>query len=415
MNKSDSTKKYRIILLLYVIVAILAPVLSNERPLYVSIEGKSYFPAFSTDAYFAVNGSMQLMNNVDWKNINHDVIIFAPIRWNPVHSDLQNIYASPFDKQYKIVDGKKTELNFSDRHFLGTGRLGNDTFADLIHGTRMSLLIGFFAMFISVLIGTTLGGIAGYCGDTSVRISRLQSIASILLIVPAWFYAFHIRSNILSNAFHTSGFNSFVQLFISILLFIIILIIPLLIKAKNKNRLIFVPVDSIISRIIEVFVALPKLILILTIAAIFHSSSVLVIFVIGLTSWTEIARVTRAKLLQLKKENFVEAARASGLSPSRVLFTHILPNIKDQIISIAIFIVANAIMIETGLSFLGIGVSPDTPTWGQMMYEARQHYSAWWLVVFSGIAIACLLYSLFVLSQRRNNSADVEKIILTNS
>ena len=146
---------------------------------------------------------------------------------------------------------------------------------------------------------------------------------------------------------------------------------------------------------------MPKLILILTVAALTRPSVGIVIMMIGLTSWTEIARIFRAQILQLRKLNFIEAAKCTGMKPFQIIRTHIIPNIKDQVLSIVVFGVASSIMIETGLSFLGVGVPAGTATWGQIMYEARQHYTAWWLVLFSGLAISGLLYSLYIFSQKK--------------
>jgi peptide/nickel transport system permease protein len=100
----------------------------------------------------------------------------------------------------------------------------------------------------------------------------------------------------------------------------------------------------------------------------------------------------------------VEAARATGMSPVKLFRNHFVPNIKQQLLSIGVFGVAGAILTETGLSFLGIGVPADTKTWGQIMFEARQNYSAWWLVLFSGLAISLLLYSLYSLALREKQN-----------
>jgi peptide/nickel transport system permease protein len=408
------------IIIVYIFVALLAPFLANEKPFYVSINGNHFFPALSNQTYYPVNGKMQLANSVNWKNLKCDAMISPFVRWSPLRSDIENILASPFEKQVKKSNGETVDLKLSERHFLGTGRLGNDTLADLIHGTRTSLLIGFLSMLIAVFTGVFLGGLAGYFGDTGLRVTRMSLLLSILLIIPAWFYGFYIRGEILRNSFNQSGYSVFFQMMFSIFIFMLIILIPFFFKSHKKKSTVHFPLDSLISRLIEIFLALPRLILILTLAALFHSSTATLITLIGLTSWTEIARVTRIKMLELKNQNFVEAARVAGLKPGRILIAHILPNIKDQIISIAIFVVASAIMIETGLSFLGIGVPAGIATWGQIMYEARQHYSAWWLVVSSGLAISGLLYSLFMLAQRGDSEKHEEKkffmeTILTNS
>ncbi len=402
MKKKKQFSIYIKVILVYVIFAILAPVLANDKPVYLSVEGHSYFPALSNNAYIKLNGENHLLNSVDWRNLIADVKIFAPFRYSPGKSDLINSYKSPFEKQYFILNGELKELSFFERHFLGTGKLGNDTLAELIHGTRISVLVGLLSVAIALLFGLLLGGLAGFFGDYGIRVSRIQIFIAILLLIPAWFYAFYLRKELLSISFQTTYFSGIAQLIVSLILFLGIILLPFFLKINFRDgKKINLPLDSIISRVVEIFVAIPGLILILTIAALTKPSIATVIIMIGITSWTEIARIVRSQILQMKKLNYIDAAQSTGMTTFRLFAKHILPNLKDQVLSIAIFGVAAAILIETGLSFLGIGVPSGTPTWGQVMFEARQHYTAWWLVLFSGMAISGLLYSLYLFSQKQ--------------
>ena len=402
-NKGKSNSRIKLLILTaYVFVALFAPLLANEKPLYLFLNGHTYFPAFNSNPYILFydksgHGTKLRSNSVDWKNLEADNMIFPPIAWPPVHSDLMNQYASPFSKQYYIKRGIKTELPTRLRHFMGTGKTGNDVLAGLIHGSRTSLTIGFISTLIALLIGIVLGCIAGYFGDDRIRISRIRLIAILLLAFPAFFYSFYLRADRIIDAFHESAFMGLVHFKISLLIFIAIILLPLFPFRKKKNKIpsIRLPIDNIISRTIEIFLSLPRLVMILTLAAIIKPSLLTIILIIGLTSWTDVARIVRAQVLQLRQSNFVEASKAFGSNPFSIILRQVFPLLMPQLFVLCTFSIASAILVETGLSFLGIGLPVGTATWGGLMYEARENYSAWWMVIFSGGAISILLYTLY--------------------
>lgn len=147
-------------------------------------------------------------------------------------------------------------------------------------------------------------------------------------------------------------------------------------------------VDIIISRLIELFITLPTFFLIITIVAIYNKGGVwLIMGVIGLTGWTGIARFTRGEVLRVRNLDFVTAATALGFSPMRTIFRHILPNALAPVLVSAAFGIASAVLIESGLSFLGFGVPPTVVTWGSVLSRARFNISAWWLAGFPGLMI----------------------------
>ena len=396
------------IIIFYFFIAIFASLLANEKPLFFSINGKYYFPAFYNNPYIELPDSDGVLkktrtNNIDWKNMKADRIIYAPVCWSPTHSDLLNTYSSPFANQQFYKAGKLVDLPFGFRHFLGTGKTGNDVMAGLIHGARTSVSIGFFSMSIAILLGIFLGGIAGYLGDDKLKISRGRLILSVLMLVPAWFYSFHIRIEILKESFSFSLFTGIFQLVISLFIFITLMTWPIILRFNSlpvMNKKLYVPVDSIVSRFIEIFLSIPRLILILTIAAISRPSVASIILIIGLTSWTEIARMMRAQVLQIREMNYIAAAKAFGTGTMKILSRHLLPNAMSQILVIWTVGIASAILTETGLSFLGVGVPPGTATWGSLMFEAKENYQAWWLVIFTGAAIFSLLSSLYLLGNK---------------
>ena len=147
-------------------------------------------------------------------------------------------------------------------------------------------------------------------------------------------------------------------------------------------------VDMLLMRFVDVMICFPTFFLILTVVALISPSIIAVMVVIGLTGWMRIARLVRAEFLSLKEREFVIAARALGLNDRRIIFRHILPNALAPVIVSATLGVAGAILLEAGLSFLGFGVQPPSPSWGNILTEGRTYiFDAWWLTVFPGIAI----------------------------
>lgn len=205
-------------------------------------------------------------------------------------------------------EGKPSSLNW-----FGTDQTGVDVFAQMVHGTRIALLVGFVSMGIAAAIGIVVGALAGYFGG--------------------W-------------------------------------------------------VDAVLSRIIEVVMCVPTLVLILALMAIIEQATIWhLMAVIGVTSWTGIARLTRAEFLKLKETDFVAAARSLGVRQSRIIFRYILPNALAPILVPITFGIAAAILVESGLSFLGFGAPPPNPSWGTLLSAGRSNYQLWWLILFPGMAI----------------------------
>ena len=148
-------------------------------------------------------------------------------------------------------------------------------------------------------------------------------------------------------------------------------------------------VDMLISRLIEVVMCFPVFFLILAVIAFLPPSIFNIMVIIGLTRWTSIARYSRAEFLRLKQQDFAYAARALGATDRKIIIRHILPNSIAPVLVAATFGVANAILIEAALSFLGFGVAPPTPSWGQMLSLGVNSTGRflWWLTLFPGLAI----------------------------
>jgi peptide/nickel transport system permease protein len=146
-------------------------------------------------------------------------------------------------------------------------------------------------------------------------------------------------------------------------------------------------VDIALSRLFELMLGIPTFFLIITVAAIFPPSIYVIMAILGLTGWVGIARFIRGEFLKVRAMDYVTAARALGVSDARVMFRHILPNAVAPVLVSMAFGVATAILTESALSFLGIGVPQHLVTWGSILSESRGSTFAWWLAVFPGAAI----------------------------
>lgn len=148
------------------------------------------------------------------------------------------------------------------------------------------------------------------------------------------------------------------------------------------------PIDSALMRLVDIQLALPAILFAVLIAAVYGASLRNVIVVIVVWSWASYARLVRGDILSLRERDFVIAAKTIGASDARILLRHLLPNLINTIVILATLEVAVVIVIESSLSFLGIGVAPGTPSWGTMVSEGRNYLDiAWWLIWMPGIAI----------------------------
>lgn len=165
--------------------------------------------------------------------------------------------------------------------------------------------------------------------------------------------------------------------------------------------------DWIVSRAIEVVLCFPFLLLVLAIVALFGPSFLTVLVALGLTSWTSEARFMRGEFLRIREMEFAQAARASGARDARIIFRHLLPNAVAPVLVSASFGVASAILVESALSFLGVGVPPPTATWGNILSTAERHIDyAWWLVIFPGVAIFLTVAAFNIIGDRVRDALD---------
>lgn len=218
--------------------------------------------------------------------------------------DLRHRFAPPFTAGY---------------HIFGTDPLGRDVAVRLFMAGRISLLVGFFAMVLSTLIGTTIGVVAGYYGGR---------------------------------------------------------------------------IGMFLMRFVDAFLSFPGIFLLLALAAFIKPSPFMITVIIAVTSWMEVARIVEAEVRSLRERDFVLAARMLGLSNSWIMFRELLPNAIGPIIVAATLTVARAILLEAYVSFLGYGIQPPLPSWGNMLNGAQQYLDqAPWLAIVPGIAITLAVTS----------------------
>jgi len=402
-NKPALVSLYVFIFL--VIISLLSDLIANRQPLYAKYRGRNFFPVFETffrstisDSTInpATNKYEKLQYDItDWRELPLEYVIWTPIPYSASESDKSGMnYINPgAAQQYKDSKGNLVPSPYILKHHLGTNRIGQDVTSGLIHGTRVALKVGILSMAIAALLGIILGGISGFFGDYRIKVSRGAFIMAIPGLFFGIFYGFMVRADVLRHAFDSNVFVGVFQLIINLLIttaFVLVFVYlwRILKKIKFFSTRIFVPLDIIILKLIEIFDSIPPLLFIITFSALFVNKSLaLVIVIIGVLFAPQIARLTRTEFIRIRMLDYIQSARALGIGNMRIIFRHILPNALAPVFVALAFGAASAIIAESALSFLGIGVPADTVTWGSLLSYSRDNFNAWWMVVFPGIAI----------------------------
>lgn len=370
-------------------VAIFADFLANEMPLICSYKGVVHVPILRQ---YAIDLGVQTRHPdlllPDWAHLAYDWVIRAPVPYSVTNQHATDGASAPFSFS---LDGH----SWSARHWLGTDDLGRDVFAAMIHGTRVAFLVGFVSMFIASILGILLGAMAGFWGDDGFKVARIHIFTMPFIVFIAYFYGFFNRTYALSDALAINFINFLGSFLVSVFIFVGILVAGhRLFRPTARGRGFWavekpVAIDLMITRGIEVLVSIPTLIIILAVLAITKPSIYNVMVIIGLMSWPNIARFVRAELLRIRRLEYIEAANALGYSDFRVLFRHALPNALSPVFIVVAFGIADAILLESFLSFLGIG--SVEMSWGKLLDLARDERSNWWLALFPGFAIFCTI------------------------
>lgn len=232
-------------------------------------------------------------------------------------------------------EGQNLELGAtppSTQHWLGTDTLGRDQLTRIMYGSRVSLMVGFVATAVALLIGVLWGATAGFLGGR---------------------------------------------------------------------------VDAIMMRIVDVLYALPFTIFIILLTVIFGSSIVLLFVAIGAVEWLTMARIVRGQVISIKQQEFVEAAVTMGLSPWQIITHHLIPNVLGPVIVYTTLTIPGVILLESFLSFLGLGIQPPQSSWGSLIsggVEVMEEFP--WLLIFPGLALSVTLFSLNFLGDGLRDALD---------
>lgn len=239
---------------------------------------------------------------------------------------------TPYDRD--TIDLAMIETYPSREHLLGTDELGRDVLTRLLYGGRVSLGVGLAATVLQLVIGITLGSIAGYFGGVA---------------------------------------------------------------------------DNIIMRLVDIMMCFPFFVIAISMAAIMEPSVVSLVIIIGILQWTNIARIVRVEILSLKQREFIEAGRVLGLNSFEMITRHLLPNLLAPLIVYTTLAIANGILLEAGLSFLGMGVRQPQPSWGNMLTAAqsmRVLQSQWWLWIPPGLMVFLTVLSINFLGDGLRDGLD---------
>ncbi|WP_010255613.1 ABC transporter permease [Myroides injenensis] len=263
--------------------------------------------------------------------IKGDSIVYKPYSTQP---DLEDFKSLNFKELNDNLDGN--HLIKKKTYWLGTDNQGRDFLSRLIIGSRISLSIGFVAVFISLVIGISLGAIAGYYGGK---------------------------------------------------------------------------VDAFILWLINIFWSIPTLLLVIAITLALGKGFWQVFIAVGLTMWVEVARVVRGQVISIKEQQYVTAARALGYTNARIIIKHILPNCMAPVIVISAANFASAILVESGLSFLGLGTQVPTPSWGAMIKENYNYILLGkpYLALLPGLAMFLLVISFMMIGNALRDALDVKE------
>jgi len=356
-------------------IGVFADFIANEKPIYCKYNAESYWPIFNEYLVDLGIGSWaDEVKYLDWHDAEYERVIYPPIRYSALYQDRDNA-------GFKTPLGEQNIKSNGFRHWLGTDQLGRDIAAGLIRGTRISLAVGILSMLIASIIGIFLGLIAGYYGDQDAQTSRWRLIIYSIGLLYGLFILFVTAKDI--------GFSAtLLALMLTLVVTFVVAKIGDRIPSAMVHQKVTIPWDLMIMRLIEVINSFPGLFTLLAIVAIINKPSIiLLMMVIGLIRWTGIARFTRAEMLKVRSSGYIQSAKSLGISDWRILYKQALPNVLPPVLITIAFGIAGAILLESFLSFLGIGVDASEVTWGSLLQTARQNFTNWWLALFPGLAI----------------------------
>lgn len=371
---------------LFIITGLLHNFIANDKPLLAKYDGSVSSPVITEMmADFGMMKDRRYDEALyDWK-----VMPLIPYASDQLNSKV-NVSVGPFDTQ-DIPSSRY-------RHWLGTDQLGRDVTAGLVHGTNIAVKVGLIAVFFSLLIGLLLGLLSGYFGDDGWKVNITQYILGALVKLLGLYY-------LIFPTVADAGWIYYIMIiaFVAALLFAILRYGTLL-----PGKKVALPIDLVTTKIIEVLKSIPALFIILALLSVFAKPSIWnVILIISIIGWPKFARLVRAEILQIKNLDYIQSAKSIGLSDVEIILRHALPNALTSVISITAFAISGAILLESTLSFLGLGIPLEQVSWGSMLADARANFNSWWLAVFPGLAIFLVLMAFNVLGNAVNERMNV--------
>jgi len=291
-------------------------------------------------------------------------------------TNLSNTYLAPFQ---------------NPNYILGTDGLGRSVAYGLMNGIKLSLSIAAITALISLILALFFSYLSGYLGNDKLRISIPSMIVLALVSLLFVFYFWHSPSIIL----------------VIICLLISYLIFYLDEKVLTQNKKYALPLDSIIMKFVELQKSLPGLFLVLFIFALTDERSLInIVVLITIVRIPSMVRLSRSEVLKIKNQEFITAIESMGLNSISIFIKHIVPNILTPLKTYLVYTIVSTILIESTLSFLGLGFSVEIVTLGSMLSSSREFFSAWWLAIFPGIALFLLIYSLRKIVNNKSLSED---------
>jgi peptide/nickel transport system permease protein len=366
-----------IILAVYSIMALLSAIIANDKALICSSKNRISFPAFRDLTGFDKYESSEVQNDCSFK-------IYPPIRFKADSMEPNVQKANP--------PGFRSQNPDAAVHWLGTDKYGRDVAAGLVYGARTAALVGGLTTIFCLILGLGTGMSAGYFRDNGLKWNRFEQI---VFVITTLLFIFYVGTEL----YH----QSLSGVALLCLLYLVFVSGSKLLNDKMKiggERRLQIPLDFFLMKVVELRKSIPALFFILAALSLFRYGSVFnVVIIAGLLGWVEFARYARAETMKLASENYVQNARILGYPHTRILWRYILPGILPTIWVVACFSAGGFILLESTLSFLGIGIPVEEISWGKLLAQGRD-MKAWWLVVFPGFALFLLIWALNYTAQK---------------
>jgi len=343
---------YSILIVLLAVLVFFPEFISNSVPIISKCDGRLKFTAFDNKAC-------------------GEAIINPIFKFNAQQIDLSNA-------GYK-------EPSISNGHLLGTDELGRDTLAGLIYGFSGSMKIGIGATLIALILGLFLAIPSGYSYEEKVRVNLLEFILKTILLLTFFWYAYLML---------------LIESTWNLIYGIIVLCFTWMFLNKTIGKWgsrfsLKLSLDIWLLRFADAYELLPKLMVLLVFFAFFKWNVIALMVLLGIIAWPFFYRNIRLQVIRIKALPYIESAKIYNIPKYRIWFSYIMPSLIPLIISLVPFMFIAAVMSESALGFIGLGLGPEDITLGKMIAEGRNFPQAWWILWFP---IICLSISMFLIA-----------------